>query len=60
MLTLGEINPSFIFASLALTHTLPRFASAGHKAAGAHPSRLGVKMGLHPGQVTNSLKGQRE
>lgn len=29
-------------------------------AAGAHPSRLGVKMGLHSGQVTNSLQSQWE
>lgn len=28
--------------------------------AGAHPSRLGVKMGLHSGQVTNSLQSQWE
>lgn len=44
---------------LTCTHTLSHFAAAGHKAAGAHASRLGVKMGLHPGQVTDSLKGQR-
>lgn len=49
----------FCFASLAL-RLLHAFASAGHKAAEAHASRLGVKMGLHPGQVTNSLDGQRE
>lgn len=62
MLTYGELHPFSMPSSLCLscTHTLAHFASAGHKAAGAHPSRLGVKMGLHPGQVSNSLKDQKE
>lgn len=51
---------SILYLCFSCIHTLTHFASAGHKAAGAHPSRLGVKMGLDPGQVTNSLKGQRE
>lgn len=52
--------PSILYLCLSCTHTLPHFASSGHKAAGAHPSSLGVKMGLHSGQVTNSLQGQWE